>query len=417
MPKLMPEAERATSHHASGDVRTKWLSVLMAVTMPHFTLSFGAGGLAVLMPLLQRDLRLSPVDIGLLAGARFAGLLLFSIPAAAIVGTIGLRRAISLLQVFFGLTLVGLAGATDRNGAIAAVGAGSSFLAASNPATTTAVVLRFPARHRAQAMNTKQVGVPLGNLLAAVLFPIAAAMIGWRGAFLVAAVVSVSAAGVSWILYGPAVDSQLASTSRWGPGLRVLLRSSAVRLTTIMHGLLMVGQITMLAYFVVYLVSRHVSLGAAAAYLVLMQLAGTAGRLLWGLATDYGFGGRRRATLITVILIAALGAAALAIVPADPSPWLLVPMSILVGLGLMSWAGMIELVRAELVASSATAAATGVGYTFASIGAVVGPPLFGLVVQSNGFVVAWVALAVVLLLAAAFGAGLTEPATLQAQSV
>jgi MFS family permease len=369
------------------------------------------------MPLIQRDLHLSPVEVGLLAGARFIGMVLLSIPAAAVVGALGIRRSISLMQALFGLTLVGLAGAGDRNMALATVAAGSASFAASNPATTTAVVMRFPAKIRAQAMNTKQVGVPIGNMLAALTFPVAAVFVGWRGAMVIGAVAAVVAAGFSWVLYGPDVRGQHVPAARVQPGLRILLQSSAVRLTTIMQGLLMIGQISMLAYFMVFLVSRHVALSTAAGYLVLMQVAGTVGRIFWGVATEHGFGGRRRASLIAVILLAAIGAGALAMIPSDPSPWLLGILAILLGLGLMSWAGMVELVRAELVHSSSTAAATGIGYSFASIGAVAGPPLFGLVVQWSGFPAAWSALAAVLLLAGVLGFGLTEPATLNARSL
>lgn len=409
--------ENSASHEVPLRDRAQAISVLIAVTLPHLTVSLGGGGLAVLMPLLQRDLHLSPVDVGLLAGARFIGMVLFSIPAAAFIGKIGLRRSMSFLQLFFGVSLLGLAAAGDRNVALATVVVGSGSFAASNPATTTAVVRRFPARLRAQAMNTKQVGVPIGNMLAALAFPAAAVFVGWRGAFVVGAVASVVAAALTWVLYGHEDHPRAMGASRMGQGMRILLRNPAVRLTTLMQGLLMIGQITMLAYFVVYLVSRHVSLSAAAGFLVLMQIAGAAGRIVWGLAIEYAFGGRRRASLIAVIVVAAAGAAILALVPADPSPWMLGGLSILLGLGLMSWAGMVELVRAELVDSSATATATGIGYSFASIGAVIGPPLFGAVVVWRGYSIAWSVLAAVLITACLLALGLVESGTLHARSV
>ena len=96
----------------SATARGRWLAMLAAVTIPHLTVSLGSGGLSVLMPFLQRDLGLSTVQVGVLGGARFTGLIALSIPAAAMVTRLGLRRSIVLLQVGFGFTIAALVLAT-----------------------------------------------------------------------------------------------------------------------------------------------------------------------------------------------------------------------------------------------------------------------------------------------------------------
>lgn len=391
--------------------RAAWLAMLAAVTIPHLTVSLGSGGLSVLMPLLQRDLGLSTVQVGVLGGARFTGLIALSIPAAAMVTRLGLRRSSVLLQVGFGLTSAALAAASGPITALLAVAASSAFFAAVNPATTTAVVVRFPMFMRAQAMNTKQMGVPLGTLLAAVILPPASAVVGWRGAFLIVAGLSLVAAAITAVLYTEdpkdgtaAVIVQSKGTTPWG-----LLRHRPIAMMTGLQAIMMGSQVSMLAYLMVFLVGRGIPLGVAAGYMALLQLTGVCGRMLWGVLAEHVFDNRRRPALASAVASSMVGVAALAVLPQSAPGWMLASVSILLGLGLMAYAGMIELVRAELVAPEVTAAATGISYTLGSIGALAGPPLVGLIAQQHGFPAAWGAIAAALVIATVLSLLVAEP--------
>jgi len=88
---------------------------------------------------------------------------------------------------------------------------------------------------------------------------------------------------------------------------------------------------------------------------------------------------------------------------------MLASVSVLLGLGLMAYAGMIELVRAELVAPEVTPSATAIGYTLGSIGAVAGPPLVGLVAEQYGYPTAWAAIAAALVVATILALMVAEP--------
>jgi MFS family permease len=395
----------------SATARAGWLALLAAVTIPHLTVSLGSGGLSVLMPLLQRDLGLSTVQVGVLAGARFTGLIALSIPAAAMVTRLGLRRSVVFLQVGFGLTTAALAAASGPMTALLAVAASSAFFAAVNPATTTAVVVRFPMFMRAQAMNTKQMGVPLGTLLAALILPAASAIVGWRGAFVVVAGLSLVSAAVTWVLYTEGAGDGAATavarpqrTTPWG-----LLRHRPIVMMTALQAIMMGAQVSMLAYLMVFLVGRGVPLGVAAGYMALLQLTGVCGRMLWGVLADHVFDNRRRPALASAVAASMVGVAALAVLPEAAPGWMLASVSVLLGLGLMAYAGMIELVRAELVVPEATAAATGIAYTLGSFGGVAGPPLVGLIAEYHGYPTAWAAIAAALVVAIVLALLVAEP--------
>lgn len=412
MVNRVPNQEQAASRVG------KELALLAAVTLPHLSVSYGGNGVSVLMPLLQRDLGLSSFQVGLLGGARFAGLIVLSIPAAALVTRVGLQRSIVLLQVGFGLSMAALAAAMTPAAAILALAFGSIFFAATNPATTTAVMVRFPATLRAQAMNSKQVGVPLGSLLAAISLPVLATAVGWRTAFVAVAGLAALAGLFSWMLdaRGREEERAVILPASSPLGLAALVRHRPVLITTVIQGLLMAAQASTLTYFVVFLVGRGIPLIAAAGYLAVLQVAGVLARILWGVVADRGFGGRRRPALAAVMAFSAAGVAALAIVPPGVPGWVLGAAAILLGLGVVAYAGMVELVRAELVDPATTAAATGFGYALASIGGVAGPPLFGLIAQAHGFSVAWAALAALLVCGLVLPLALSEPGLAAAAS-
>jgi MFS family permease len=390
------------------------MALLLAVSLPNLSASLGAGAATVLMPLLQRDLGLSTVLVGWIGGgARFVGLIVLSVPIAAFVTRLGVRRAMLVAQVGFGLGVAALAAATTPAPALLAVASGGVCLAALNPATTTAVLARFPARLRAQAMNIKQAGVPLGHLLAALLFPPLAVAAGWRVALLLAAGVSGATSVVTHRLYtddpGPGDGAAVTHRVPAATTLIMLLRHRPLLRLSAMQALTMGAQSTLLAYYAVSFVERGFGLAVVAANIAVMQLAGFVGRLVWGFAARYVFHARPRPALVAVVAVSALGVGALAIVPTAAGVGAMAAVAVLVGLGVMANAGMIEWVRSELLPPAAAAAATGVGYSIGGIGATLAPPLLGVVAERFGFPAAWAVSAATLVVAV--GLALTLPET------
>jgi MFS family permease len=391
--------------------RGGWLALLTAVSLPHLSVSLGTGATTVLMPLLQRDLHLSTVEVGWIGGIRFVSLVALSLPMAALVTRLGLGRSMVLAQIGFGVGLAVLAAATTAGPALLAVASGGIFLAATNPATTTAVMVRFPAALRAQAMNTKQVGVPLGQLAAALMLPPLALVVGWRVVVLIVAGIAVATALATHLLYtgDAATDSQWANPAPAAMTVLALLRHRPLMILSAMQALSMGAQATLLAYFAVFFVERGLALPVVAGYIAVLQLSGTVARLVWGPVARYVFHDRPRPALAAVVAVSAVGVAALAALPPDASTWAIVAVAVLLGLGIMGNAGMIEWVRGELLPASAAAAATGVGYTIGAVGATVAPPLLGVVAERAGFSAAWAVCAAILVIAVVLALRVPDP--------
>jgi MFS family permease len=160
--------------------------------------------------------------------------------------------------------------------------------------------------------------------------------------------------------------------------------------------LLSMMQASLLAYFALYArESFEVSAVLAGQLLALAQLGGTASRLGWGLVSDRALGGRRRPGVVAMALVGASACVVLALGDALPRAvlWILAPLA---GAGAFGWVGLYFALVAEIGGPRYAGLLTGVAVACAWSGVLVGPPLFGLVVEATGgYAAGWLVLAAI----------------------
>jgi MFS family permease len=160
--------------------------------------------------------------------------------------------------------------------------------------------------------------------------------------------------------------------------------------------LLSMMQASLLAYFALYARdSFDLSAVAAGQLLALAQAGGTIGRIGGGLVSDRVLGGRRRPGVVATALVGAGSFAAFALDTALPPAllWILAPLA---GAGAFGWVGLYFALVAEIAGSRSAGLLTGVAVASAWSGVLVGPPLFGVVVEATGgYGPAWLLLAVI----------------------
>jgi sugar phosphate permease len=148
-------------------------------------------------------------------------------------------------------------------------------------------------------------------------------------------------------------------------------------------------QITTISYIAVYLVDHeHVSLTAAGIGLAVTQIAGSVGRLGWGIVSDRLFASR-----LPPLQLAALAG----VVGLVTLPWisgaLVYPALVLIGAGAIGWNGVFVTMVAES-SSGEVGRATGSALFWLYAGAVACPPLFGLLLTGPGsWAVVWSSMA------------------------
>lgn len=365
------------------------------------TLAHGLGSLSILAtaplsPFLLQGLSLSRVQVGFFLPAAYLGGMLFALPAGWLTERCGVRWPLSGGQALTGIMVALAALAPDLGSALACLFLGGLGFGVLNPATSKAIIDWFPPRERGRAMGVKQAGLTLGGVVSAAVLPSLAMTLGWRVALALAGAVSLGSALVIALLYrDPATRSVAASAvparfSDVGP----FLRRPAVVVVFVCGLALSLLQSGVLGYFVLSLRDTFaISVVDAGRLLALAHLGGAAGRLGWGVISDRVFATRRRPGLAINAVIGALAFGCLALGSLLP-PAMLPALAVAVGIAAFGWVGLYLALIAEIGGARASGLLTGLAVVFSWGGILIGPPLFGLLLDvTDSYRLAWLALA------------------------
>jgi len=373
-------------------------TMLALVTLAHALGALSVLSVAPLAPFLLEAFGLTRAQVGLFLPSVYLGGVLMALPAGWLTDRLGVRTTLGLGQVVIGSGVMLAAASGSLASCLACLvlaGFGFSVL---NPSTGKAVVEWFPPRQRGVAMGIKQTGLTLGGLLGALTLPPLALAYGWRRALVAAGALSLVSAAVVALAYRPPADlAPVAPAQRPRLGeLGVFLRRPGI-LVVLGSGLaLSIAQSSVLAYLALYARDTFaVSAVAAGQFLALAQVGGTGSRLAWGAISDRMFGSRRRPGVVVNALIGAAAYAAFAL-----GPWLPLPLAVVValiaGAGAFGWVGLYLALVAEIGGARAAGLLTGAAVAFAWSGVLIGPPLFGLVLDATGaYTVPWLLLAAI----------------------
>jgi len=172
-------------------------------------------------------------------------------------------------------------------------------------------------------------------------------------------------------------------------------RAGALGLVTLAHGL---GSLSILAvaplspFLLEGLSLSRVQVGL---FLPAAYLGGAVGRLGWGVVSDRVFATRRRPGLAINALIGAVAFGCLALGSLLPAAVLPV-LAVAVGIAAFGWVGLYLALIAEIGGPRASGLLTGLAVIFSWGGILIGPPLFGLLLDvTDSYGLAWLALAAV----------------------
>lgn len=376
---------------------TGWIVLGVALTIQIAT-SIVAAALQVLLPLVKAEFHLTFAQAGVVTNFFFFGSFLTIALAGWAVDALGGRIILVVGGLITGAAALACALASAfvvLLGVLLVMGVGIGMVTL---AGIVGVRAAFPIRLRGTVMGIRQTGIPLGSFFAALILPSIALATSWRGALAAAGAASivVAIAGLRIYRSGPrARTTSVGSASL----LSLLTRDITVAASSGM--LLVIGQFCLQTYLVAYLIhDRNLPITTAAFYLALSQLAGAAGRILWGVVSDRVLAGSRRNALLVAGGSGALGSLALTILPSG-FPFALVVVAILVcATGAIGWPGVQVLLLTDLARPGNEGRSVGLGQMIQQPGTVIGPFLFGLIVDATGsFRAGWLLLAVFLGLA------------------
>ena len=373
------------------------LGVLLAVmTLAHAVSAFCNLSIPPLTPFLRDELNLTHAEVGLLMSFIYIGVVSSSLFFGWLTDLLGERRALTLGLGIQGVFMIGFAWvhAFFLGGVLLLLsGIGYSSV---NPATTKGVMRWFPPQGRATAMGVKQTGIPLGGILASSVLPALALAFGWRvSVTLVSVATLVSILAIrACIPMAPPLQDQPAGT-RWAQ-LREVLSNRSILALSVMGIFLAGAQLAIITHLVLFLKKEYLfSTVLAGLCLAVIQAGGIAGRIGWGLVSDFLARGRRKMILVLIGVIAILQLFILGRIGPDIPGSLLVLFLAILGSTTIGYHGVLFGLMGEIVRKEVVGLATGFSLTITFLGIVLYPPLFGHLVDRWGsYSPAWDMLAV-----------------------
>lgn len=353
--------------------------------------AFGAGafsalrmGLPALGPAIRSEYGLSLSQVGLAFTAIAVGVMVTLVPWGMLTDRVGERpvMAAGLLgsaaaltgaafaetypQLLLGLLLAGMAGASATG------------------ASGRAIMGWFSRAERGLALGVRQMALPLGGALASLALPVVVDADGLRGALLVLAGLSVTAALAALLWLRDAPPAPAAAVARAARVPHPVRDPRTWRLGA-GSALLVTAQSALLGFLVLFLHdARGLSAGVAAAALAGAQLAAAGTRIVAGSRSDRS--GLRLPLLRRIARRNAILVAGVAVLAGAPGV-LLYPVLAAACVSTMTWNGLAFTAAAELSGRLRAGTAMSLQNTVVAIGSAIAPALFGAVVASTSWAI------------------------------
>ncbi|MFY1635644.1 MFS transporter [Solwaraspora sp. WMMB335] len=371
-----PQSEATGRRAAIGAVGTT-----VACVLPVFLV----GGLAVQ---IGADLTFSPAGLGLAVSVYFGVSALSSVPAGAAVerwGPVVTGRVAILLAVASLLTIAALA----RSYAVLVLllGVSATANALGQLASNAVLARQVPTGRQGVWFGAKQSAIPAATLLAGAAVPVIALTVGWRWAFVAAAVVGLATLPlVPGDTAGPVTNRPRRDT-RQMTGALVVVGLGATLAAAAANAL---G-----TFLVDSAVAGGAGPGTAGMILTFGGAVCVAARIGLGWAADR----RAGAQLTTIAGMLVVGAAGLVLLAVTGPAPLLIGVTLGFGLG-WAWPGLMNFAVVRMYPAN-PAAATSITQTGVYAGGCFGPLGLGALAAGAGYQVMWLVAGVAMLMSAA----------------
>ena len=336
-------------------------------------------GIPVLAPELREEYGLTLTEIGVVIAAVSIGSMFTLLPWGLLTDRLGERKVLGTGLAASSVALVIAAFSSSYGVLVAMLVLAGAAGASVNAASGRAVMGWFAPSQRGFALGIRQTALPLGGAAAALCLPPIAAVGGTQAGLLVlaGACLATALAGAIGLREAPPEEA-----GEVGDFVHPL-RDGRMWRIAVGSGLIVVAQISILAFTVVFLHGvRGLSTAAAAGIFALMQLAGAALRIIAGRWSD-----RVGARIVPLLKLAFSFSVAIAVSAALTSAplALFLPAFVAAGALSQSWNGLSFTAAAEIAGRSRAGAALGFQQTALSVASAFAPPLFAILVESTSW--------------------------------
>lgn len=374
------------------DISRKKLAWKMLIYLLVFQIfvAFVGRGVAPLGLLIGEDLVLTKFQIGLLPAALFLGQLVASLPAGYMTDQLGTRNMMLIIVVSLGGSFLLLSFSSFYVFILLLIFIGGVGYGAYHPASNRGIIYWFNGNNRGVAMGIKQTGVTAGSALAALILLPIANEIGWRLATLIA---SGAFTIVGLVIAYKYIDKERDTSEESQQSLKAfyietlsMAKHIPLLLISISAMMLSGSQMILNTYIIIFAYeSIGINLFLSGVLLVIAEVGGSIGRIAWGIISDRFLSGKRMVLLLIIAIIVASTSTIVALIPQGTSFFIMIPIVFVFGFSASGFNGIWMNVTTEIVPFKQAGIATGFSLMIGSIGMVIGPPLFGHIVDLTGY--------------------------------
>ncbi|QTC41556.1 MFS transporter [Bacillus sp. V3] len=351
--------------------------------------------------LIGEDLELTKSQIGMLPAALFLGQGLSSIPVGFVVDQTGSKKLLLVISLVVGGSFILLTFSHQFAFVLLLVVIGGLGYGAMHPVTNRGIIHWFQRTQRGFAMGIKQTGITTGSALAGLVLLPLASVYGWRHVVAIACVLLIIGGVIAFLLYHDSVkETNSQEKKRFFYSMKHMLANKPLMIVSISAMGLSGSQLCLVTYIVIYCYEYlHISLFLSGVLLVISEICGSIGRIVWGLISDRLFKGKRVIVLMIISGIAGAASLTLAFLPSHTAFLVMIPITMVFGFAISGFNALWMNVASEVVDVRFSGLSSGFSITLGSLGVITLPPLFGFVVDSFGsFTAGWLMIVGVMIL-------------------
>ncbi len=371
-----------------------WQSRLVILTLTHVVGTVGYMSVMAMAPVIRHDLSIGATHFGFFMSGFFGAQMLAALPSGIVTDRLGVGRTLALSMTLMCLGTAGFIlspGFTSALTAMFFLGLGYSLV---NPATARGVVDWFPRHRRATAMGIKQLGVPLGGMLAAGAGALVV-VLDWHMILWAVTAASLISAVLCLRLTEPG-DMRNRGRNMLGD-MRHILGNRRLGVIGTSVVTFSVSQSSLFAYLTLFVRdAAQASQPVAGLCMALAQGASAAGRVGFSYLSDTTFRGQRKPVIVSLLYASVASMLFAALVGPGWTVPSLSLLALFMGGTIAAYAALILAATAESVQPEYAGSAIGYNSLSWALGGTVGPPIFGWVLDATGsYGPSWIAMAVI----------------------
>jgi MFS transporter, ACS family, hexuronate transporter len=369
--------------------------MLACLLLAQLLVAFIGRSVGPLGVLIGEDLELSKSQIGMLPAALFLGQALASIPVGFVVDQTGSKTLLLLISLCVGSSFILMTFSHQFGFVLLLVVIGGLGYGAMHPVTNRGIIHWFQQTQRGFAMGIKQTGITTGSALAGLVLLPLSAMYGWRHVVAVACLLLIIGGVVSFTLYHDSIKESTnqinENRSSFLHSMQHMMKNKPLMLVSISAMGLSGSQLCLVTYIVIYCYEYlHISLFLSGVLLVISEVCGSIGRIVWGVISDRLFKGKRVIILMIISGIAGISSMTLAFLPPFTAFEVMIPVTMVFGFAISGFNAIWMNVASEVVDTKFSGLSSGFSITLGSLGVITLPPLFGFIVDFFGsFTAGW----------------------------